>query len=162
MERKRKIENLTKKNKNNILVASRSGSVNVKNVSQFLDLTEKEANDVLDRIFESGELDRKENLLPSGGFFYSFSINDSGKSWLKSNIPRKYKVLKVVNNDGPVASPSVASVIGSSFTYASNTLRRLWGEGLVSRESDKKHAYLYKISKNGIARLDWITGNNPE
>lgn len=162
MEKERNIELLTKKYKQNILIAAKIGPINLRNVSQFMNLTQKEATSVLDKIYEDGSLDRKNNPLPGGGYFHSYIITPSGISWIKTNIPRKYKVLACVQKSGPVSSPSVASVIGSSFTYASNTLRGLWGEGLLSRVSDKKHAYIYKVTPNGVKRLDWITGDNPE
>lgn len=153
------IELLVKKNKRNILIAAKNGSINSRNVAQFMNLDHEDADKILDKIYEDGSLDRRDNPLPGGGYFHSYNITDSGISWLKTNIARKYKVLIQVNDNGTTSPPLVASAIGSSLSYASNTLRRLWAEGLLSRKSDKKHAYIYKITPNGIKRLDWIEGN---
>jgi predicted transcriptional regulator len=156
------IELLVKKNKRNILIAAKNGSINSRNVAQFMNLDPEDADKILDKIYEDGSLDRKNNPLPGGGYFHSYIITPSGISWIKTNIARKYKVLMQVNDNGPVSPPSVASAIGSSLSYASNTLRRLWAEGLISRVSDKKHAYIYKVTPNGVKRLDWIEGNTKD
>ena len=164
MGKERNLELLVKKNKRNILIAAKNGSINSRNVAQFMNLDPEDAEEILDKIYEDAALDRKDNPLPGGGYFHSYTITDFGISWIEVNIPRKYKVLKVVDDNGPVSSPNVASAISSSGVFASNTLRGLWGEKLVSRKRDstKKHGYIYKITPNGVKRLDWLGANNSE
>lgn len=154
------IELLEKKHKRNILLASKKGSINVNSISQYMDIDVNDAEEIISRIHSDGFLDRKNNPLPGGGYFYTYDINSSGLDWLRSNIARKYKVLIVVNNSGPVSPKSVSEVVGSSLSYASNTLRRLWAEGLISRKFNGKHAYLYSVNRNGVDRVNWILGKN--
>ncbi|WP_440997954.1 MarR family EPS-associated transcriptional regulator [Arhodomonas sp. SL1] len=73
----------------------------------------------------------------------------------------RYRVLKILESDPGMNQRQIAEAMGVSVGKANYVLKGLKEKGLIKaenfRRSDKKLAYLYKLTPNGVAEKIQIT-----